>query len=264
MGMNQPETDLTWSAEAIADATYRSKFCVLPSVIRDWFGDLAGGDILDFGCGEATTALGLALQHGPRRVVGVDIMPDVERCAPDAARQLGLARLPANLELYQVKPGLLHNATDRFDLIYSWSVFEHVDERVLPAILSRLRSALKPAGRLFIQIAPLFYSADGSHLMYKIPEPWGHLTNQYSIYLEKLQAACSDRQEFEALKSMYETLNRITAAQLVDEVRAAGFEILRDYRTDRDDGIPAKIEKVFDKSLLLNEQIVILAQKNGD
>ena len=45
-----------------------------------------------------------------------------------------------------------------------------------------LRLALKPDGRLFIQIAPLFFFwPKVSHLTHKVAEPWGHLTNQYSI-----------------------------------------------------------------------------------
>lgn len=261
--MIQSAADVIWNANKISDENYKVKFKMLPEIIKSWFGDLNNKEILDFGCGEATTALGIALEHGAKRVVGIDIMPDPELCAPNAEKQLGMRNFPSNLFLHRVSPGKLHSSFDKFDLIYSWSVFEHVEQKVLPEILETLRCALKLNGCLFIQIAPLFYSSDGSHLMYKVPEPWGHLSNQSSIYLEKLRAACANDDEFRALKSMYETLNRLTASQLVKLVNDAGFKIVREYRTERNDGIPAEIIDVYNRDILLNEQIVILATKNS-
>ncbi|MCG6899774.1 MAG: class I SAM-dependent methyltransferase [Gammaproteobacteria bacterium] len=78
--------------------------------------------ILDFGCGEGTTALGLALEYAPSHVVGVDKMPAPERRLPIAGTEPGLSSLPENLESHRVKPGFLHNENDEFDVICSWSV----------------------------------------------------------------------------------------------------------------------------------------------
>ena len=66
--------DTDWSADRITDPVYRQKFFAVTDVIAEWVsnhGGLAGRDILDFGCGEATMALGIALRYGARRVVGV-------------------------------------------------------------------------------------------------------------------------------------------------------------------------------------------------
>jgi hypothetical protein len=81
-----------------------------------------------------------------------------------ARAHTGLAELPANIELHRVTPGFLHDLGDRFDLVYSWSVFEHVDERLIAEVLRLIKSSLKPDGLLFVQIAPLFYSAEGCTL----------------------------------------------------------------------------------------------------
>jgi SAM-dependent methyltransferase len=250
-----------WDAARISDATYRSKFFDLPDHIRDWtapYGGVAGRAIMDFGCGEATTAVGLALRHGAGRVVGIEIGPDPERCAGLAAEQLGLDLLPANLFLHRVRPGDLHDPADRFDVIYSWSVFEHVEQSLLPGTLAMLRAALNPGGVMLIQIAPLYYSANGSHLMPWVAEPWGHLINQANVYLDKLSAACNDSTLFTSLRSMYETLNRLTADQLVKHIEAAGFEILRQHRTDCDFVPPPGLDTVFHRDVLLNEQVVLL------
>lgn len=258
--MNQILTSETWNKSKISDPVYEQKFNYLPSIISEWVGGLQNKDVLDFGCGEATTALGVALQHEAKRVVGIDIMPDPDLCATYASKQLGLSELPRNLHLHRVEPGRLHKSDDKFDVIYSWSVFEHVEQRILSATLEMLKTSLKPGGRLFIQISPLFYSADGGHLMCKVPEPWGHLTNQHSVYLEKVQAACSTPEEYAALKSMFETLNHMTASRLIGHAKDGGFRVLQEYRTERNDAVPAELLDIYQRDILMNEQIVLLLE----
>lgn len=250
-----------WDEGSISDETFRTKLTNLPEIIASWvseYGGIAGKDVLDFGCGQATTALGLALRHPTSRVIGIDIMSDPGQCVSLARDQLGLEELPDNLSLFQVIPGQLHDSADRFDLIYSWSVFEHVEQRLLDQTLRLLRAALKPNGLLFIQIAPLFYSVDGSHLMYLIAEPWGHLLNQHSIYMEKLEKATASPTEYAELRSMFETLNRLTATSLVTLIKAAGFEILRDYRTENVQPVPPELSSIYTTEVLVSEQIVLL------
>ncbi|HUJ11305.1 MAG TPA: class I SAM-dependent methyltransferase [Verrucomicrobiae bacterium] len=225
-------------------------------------GGLAGKDILDFGCGEATAALGIALQYEPRRVVGVEIQQvELDRCLPHARDQLRLESLPENFSLHCVEPGMLPNRDDQFDLIYSWSVFEHIDQSLFPRMLDSLRSLLKPEGFLFIQVAPLYYSAEGSHMMPWVPEPWGHLLNQHDIYYSKLASAVRDPEQLRLLWSTYRTLNRITAPGLVTLVRQAGLEIVRDYRTKDEYVIPSELAEIFQPEILSTNQIVLLLRK---
>lgn len=252
-----------WSEEAITDEDFRAKFIKLPGIIQEWVREhlvLEGSDVMDFGCGEGITALALALKLKARQVVGIDIMPDIERCLPKAQAQLGLERLPENLTLYRVEPGHLHDHHDRFDLIYSWSTFEHVDQRIFGDVLLRLRGTLKPGGLLFVQIAPLYYSSEGSHLFHKISERWGHLLDQESVFYDKLAAAVPDEEELRALWSTYRTLNRLDAGELVDALRNYGFEILRTYTTQEDYELPEKLRSVFQEEALRTNQIVALAR----
>lgn len=252
---------LSWSDENISDDVYRTKFKVLPDIIRSWVtvdGNLQDQNILDFGCGEGTTALGFALQNPSTYVVGVDIMPDIEKCAPLAIDQLRLSSLPENLILKRGHLCDLYDDLDQFDVIYSWSVFEHVDQQTLLDTLTMLRDLLKPHGQLFIQISPLFFSEDGSHLMAWVPESWGHLVNQHSVYMEKLWAGCSTPELFASLRSMFETLNRLTGDDLVQHAKAAGFSVKREFRTDRNGTVPRKLLEVYNRDVLLNEQIVLL------
>jgi len=255
-----------WNLSQISDEVYKTKFSSLPSIISDWtgeFGGLAGKDILDFGCGEATTALGIALQHNPKRVVGVEIQDEYQRCTGLAKEQIGLDALPENLDLIRVTPGELHNTTDRFDVIYSWSVFEHIPHPMIPGILKMLLGALKPHGVLFIQVAPLYYSAEGSHMTAWVKEPWCHLLHQHDIFYEKLEQHTKDREEAKSLWNTYRTLNRVTAQQLASFVTAAGFETLRDYRTQDEYAVPAELLSIYTKEVLVTNQIVLLLRNQN-
>jgi SAM-dependent methyltransferase len=235
----------------------------VPAKLAEWLdphGGLDGKDILDFGCGEATTVLSLALRWPRSRVTGVEIGRDLDRCLPLAREQLGLAALPPNMALHLVRPGELPDPRARFEVIYSWSAMEHVDQALLPAVLRQLRAALKPGGKLFIQIQPLYYSSDGGHLMYKVPERWGHLLNQDSRYAEKLRAACRDEAEFRALSSMYRTLNRVTAPHLFALVEAAGMRIVRRFVAREEHAIPAPLLEIYNEAVLRTHGVELLAE----
>jgi cyclopropane fatty-acyl-phospholipid synthase-like methyltransferase len=257
-----------WSVDSIKDEVIRTKFTTLPATIATWVGKhapLADAEILDFGCGEGITALGLALQYAPSRVVGVDIMPDPERCLPVAKAELGLSSLPENLELHRVKPGYLHNDKDKFDLIYSWSVFEHVDLRVIDDVIDLLYKSLKPNGVVFIQIAPLYYSAEGSHLYDFIGEPWGHLLHQSNAYNDKLATAEKvDSEELrKALASTYMTLNRITVPELERRFENKHFAIIRKYTTRDPFDPPKALTEIYNRDVLTTNQVVLLLKKKA-
>ena len=255
-----------WSCDSIKDEVLRTKFITLPATIAEWVGDyapLADAEILDFGCGEGITALGLALQYAPARVVGVDIMPDPERCLPVAKKELGLSSLPDNLELHRVKPGFLHNANDSFDVIYSWSVFEHVDMRVIDDVIELLYNSLKPEGVVFIQIAPLYYSSEGSHLYDFIREPWGHLLHQANIYSSKLMTAVDNEDLRNSLMSTYTTLNRITAPELERRFKNKHFEIIRKYTTRDELDPPDSLTEIYNRDVLTTNQVVLLLRKKA-
>jgi len=251
---------LSWAVESITDSTYRAKFVFVPEKLGEWLGELDGKDILDFGCGDATTVLSLALRFPGARVTGAEIGRDLDACLPQAREQLGLSALPPNMALHVIRPGELPDPLARYDVIYSWSVMEHVDQALLPEVLSKLRGALKPDGKIFIQIQPLYYSSNGGHLMYKIPQRWGHLLDQDSRYIEKLRATCRDESEFRALTSMYRTLNRLTAPHLFALVRAAGMRIVREFVAREEHPIPEPLLDIYTEAVLRTHGVELLAE----
>lgn len=247
----------------IADEGFRSRFEGLPRIIGSWVEgviDLSTASVLDFGCGEGVTALGMILNNRVRKLWAVDIMPDVDNCRARAREHLGLESLPDNLHLQRIEPGADFARGEQFDLIYSWSVFEHVEQSLLAGVLAQLRSKLRSGGYLFVQIAPLYYSADGSHLFHRIPEPWGHLSNQHSAYYAKLCNACDSKDEVDALWSCYEWLNQITAPQLKLALSNAGFRVIREYFTVSEQTPPAELLEIFVEHVLRTNQVVYLCQ----
>jgi SAM-dependent methyltransferase len=234
----------------------------LAGIIAGWVRprlELRGSRVMDFGCGEGITALGIAREYGAREVVGVDIMPDPGACSVVAREHLALEELPRNLRLHRVRAGELAGEPG-YDLVYAWSVFEHVDQRILAETFSSLRGVLRPGGFLLIQVDPLYYSAFGSHLYEKVPIAWGHLTMQGDVYEERLAAVCGSLEEFHSLISTYRTLNKITSDDLVFGVKSVGFRVLRTLTT-RDGGEPpADLRRIYNRAVLETNQVVILAQ----
>jgi cyclopropane fatty-acyl-phospholipid synthase-like methyltransferase len=116
--------------------------------------------LLDFGCGQGITALGIAVREPHFSVIGVDINDEYRDCLPQARTQLGLSALPSNLEFQRIARRVIDaGLTEPFDCIYSWSVFEHVNQRELPETAQALRQVLKVDGVLLVQVAPVLFCA---------------------------------------------------------------------------------------------------------
>lgn len=202
--------------------------------------DLTRARILDFGCGDGITALGLTrLEVGS--VVGVDINASFRHLPELAAANCGLDSLPPHLSFVRVSPDCrLPFADAAFDAAYSWSVFEHLGD--VPAALAALRRILRPGGHCLIQIDPLYYSPFGSHLRRLAPKPWGHLLESTAAFTARAQAAddgseATDkgdllymRNNFAGFKKhlieQFLDLNRLTVRQLLYYAQTSGLRVL--------------------------------------
>ncbi|WP_321900021.1 SAM-dependent methyltransferase [Paraburkholderia heleia] len=268
--------------ENIRDPLYRTKFVNVPDIIADWLSDSGGlhkKDVLEFGCGEGTMALGVTLRKEAQRVVGVEILDVHEQCRALAQSELGVRDLPPNLFLCKITPGADLTEFGTFDVAYSWSVFEHVAQDMLPKAMTSVFNALKPGGHFFLQIDPLYYSPNGSHMMPWLVEPWAHLTMQADTFRRRLFEApetptkvrnewavyippnADTADERKTLWETYETLNHMTAPQLRRLAESTGFEVIRDYRTKAEREIPQNLLDAYDREALLTEQIVLLLRK---
>jgi prephenate dehydratase len=157
------DADRFRSLAETAPPDLRQKLLVLPSIVADWLephGGLAGRKIMDFGCGLGELAAGLAFSAPTASVIGLEVT-DQPTQLPTTLEPIGLA-LPPNLSFREVALGEVGDENE-FDLIVSWSVFEHIQRNQFNAVMARLKTRLKPGGLLFMQVSPLFFSPEGSH-----------------------------------------------------------------------------------------------------
>lgn len=183
--------------------------------------------ILDFGCGELpVAAASFALRHPGAHVIGTDVASvDAERFRQSLEREAGLP-IPLNLHIHTVDPSTLPDGVENLDLVYSWSVFEHIAASELVTCFRLIKDRLARDGVFFFQISPLYHSPFGSHLKRYFPsEPWHHLR----LSTEEVRArvhgdAYPEVSNVRAWQQFIE-LNRRSADDFMDAASDAGLEL---------------------------------------
>jgi SAM-dependent methyltransferase len=173
---------------------------------------LEGRRVADIGCGDGITDLGLALKGRPSELVGYDLVDVDTHALVRAARAANVAdALPDCLRFERSHPVSIPAPDEHFDVVLSWSVFEHVDDPV--GLLGDIRRAIKPEGCFFLQVWPFFGSEHGGHL-------WPHYDGLYPHHLrrdEEILGEIEGRQATDPRRSAddeYRSLNRITLDDL--------------------------------------------------
>jgi SAM-dependent methyltransferase len=225
------------------DSWFENHFLHAARIIHGFLAErmaLGSARILDFGCGDGITALGLT-RFGVGTVVGVDINASFRHLPGLAAANCGMDALPGTLSFVRVAPDCaLPFADGSFDAAYSWSVFEHLHD--VGAALAAVRRVLRPGGHCLIQIDPLYYSPFGSHLQRLVPTPWGHLLESAAAFASRAREAAdgakdSDKgdllyakNDFAGFKKhlveQFLDLNRLTVRQLLYFAQASGLTVL--------------------------------------
>lgn len=199
-----------------------------------------GARVLDIGCGDGIMALGLC-RATQAEVVGCDVTRAFDTLASRTTALLPQETWPERLSFVQSQVNQPLPFDDAvFDAVYSWSVFEHVDS--VPQLLREVCRVLKPEGRFFLQIEPLYHSPHGSHLQRLLNEPWAHLIGDEADYLARIERATDQvgehekdmlyrSNEFEAVKRYlvgeFRALNKVRTHELVAHVQAAGLTVDR-------------------------------------
>lgn len=222
-------------------------------------GVFKGKDVLDFGCGEGLASAGLSLFCGAKSVIGVDICEDFLQA--DAAIRAISADLtiPDNVSFKKLLPAA-SLGKNKFDVIVSWSVLEHISQDIFDSQLSVIENALRPDGYCIFQIAPLFYSPFGSHL-FDAHGPWEHLTTQVNLLEKKVYDAYEDRVFAKDSWNCFITLNKFTTENFLSRINSCGLELIDIYETYVDD-VPSKsLTSIFNRKLLTKNQILLIAKK---
>jgi SAM-dependent methyltransferase len=174
--------------------------------------DPAGKDVLVFGCGFGNEAL-WAARHRARSILAVDLSPALS----PVPFQNALRKLRIKFDRYEFRRQNIHEtalAGERYDLIISNSVFEHVMD--LKGVLEAFRELLRPGGRVVIFASSLWYSSNGGHIG---KGPWEHLSRTPA----ELRPELSER-HWDVLCNQ---LNRMTVIDFLQAVRSVGMIVLQ-------------------------------------
>ncbi len=189
--------------------------------------------VADIGCGQGFMDLGIVHKAKPARLVGFDINETSREVLAEEARAAGVdSSLPNELEFTQSEPERLPAPDDNFDVVITWSAFEHIANPL--AVLKEIRRTIRPHGVLFIQLWPFYHSQHGLHLMHWYPEGFCQFLVGDDQIRDHLQSDTeTDRAWTEMMINEYSTLNQITLDELQADMREAGFRVVKlDIRSD--------------------------------
>jgi SAM-dependent methyltransferase len=186
---------------------------------------LEGRRVADVGCGDGIMALGVFNRARPAELVGYDVIPTPTELLLRRARRHRVAdALPAGLSFELSEPTRIPAAGASFDLVYTWSAFEHILDP--PAVLREIRRILKPDGVLFLQLWPFYYSERGSHLWDWFPDGFHHLVDDEAEIVESMRSRPLGEPGWTEVKANdFRTLNRITLDDLGAHLDGAGFDV---------------------------------------
>jgi len=233
------------------------EYRVIKALLGDMH-DLGSARILDFGCGDGIAAASFALRHPSSQVSGIDILEvSADRLRTLFSDQTGLG-LPPNLSLDSHSPGSLPAELHNLDIIYAWSVFEHVPFAEVVPTLKLLHDRLGPKGSIVVQIEPLYFSPYGSHLRRYLSRPWEHLERQLDDIRRKVFAGDRPAATNERAWEQFISLNRATADDIVAAAAEAGLAVIHQSRSETSELIPDRLKDVYSASALMTTEVQIV------
>jgi SAM-dependent methyltransferase len=220
--------------------------------------DLDVARILDFGCGAGIAAASFALRHPKATVFGADVLqPDPEKLRKKCYKQTGFS-LPENLSLFWSEAGSLPDQVCDMDLIYAWSVFEHVNFTQIVDTMRLIRVRLRANGIFLLQINPLYFSPRGSHLYRYDLTPWAHLLYQSDVLKDEVMRSTVSEDTKIREWGQFEALNKATADDIKEAAQEAGFLLVFEERLHTAETPPPRLLRVYQREALSTEELRLL------
>jgi len=213
---------------------------------------LAGKHLADIGSGDGIIDLGVLHKAEPAKIVGYDVtVTDVEALRAAAADAGVEAPFPDadRLAFVESEPRRIPAASASFDVVYSWSTFEHVSHPTV--MLAEVRRILRPTGVFFLQIWPLYYSMHGGHLWYSIREPFPHLKSTP----DEIRAAVEGKPATDPRRDAwdeFQSLNRLTLDELHRALLVAGLRAVKVEISSETVHLPLEVGHVPLSALLIS------------
>jgi SAM-dependent methyltransferase len=223
--------------------------------------DIAGKDVLDFGCGAGFQSAAMAMR-GARFVLGLDTNPKTLQRARKLASELGLdgrVEFAETLPLRQAQDAqVLRQAQDAqagFDVVISQNSMEHFpDPR---AILEEMKSALRPGGVILVTFGPPWLAPYGSHMRFFTRVPWVNVAFPESAVMKVRSRFIDDGAV--SYEDVEGGLNRMTVRKFERLVADCGLELgYRRYNCVKGLGFLAKLPLA--RELFINHVSCVLRQ----
>jgi trans-aconitate methyltransferase len=246
------------------EAEFSKHFDFAPGIVHDQVKRLlkkSAINILDFGCNLGLKGLGVCNRFEVNEFLGCDLNDHFKYLAENVKKFRPDLVIQDNIKFKQIQCGEKIADSFKADLIFSWSVFEHVEIGSMSVVLEDLYNVLNPDGVFFLQINPFYYSPYGSHLGSVLSDPWLHLYKTYEELHDELKNAVSNANYAEDLWGVYNSLNKITFSELKSECLKAGFKIHGEITGKTKLNIPKDLTKTVDKKDLSIEGCQLLLVK---
>lgn len=226
-----------------------------------------GKRILDVGCGVGGKDFEI-LQYDPVSVTGVDLSARNIEFAKEliTSKNSKVLRF-LNIDLMTIKE------VSAFDTIVSYTVFEHIDKKIILEILNKMSALITEEGNILI-VFNHFNDRFGSHLKEYIYHPWPQalfdedqifsfwnkqLTDDINItkdsYFPKDYMHGTDEHNSDCFMN----LNKIDSAQFLNIIEASGLRVVKKWHYSR----PSILNIApFTNSKYLEGSAVYLLKKN--
>lgn len=220
---------------------------------------LEGKQVADIGAGDGILDLGLVHKGRPDRLVAFDLDPTRPDDLLAAAVVEGVCQvLPSALEFVVSEPTRLPAEDGSFDVVLSWSAFEHIADPL--GVLQEARRVLRDDGFLFLQVWPFYHSQFGSHLRDWFPDGW----EQLGLPAHEIEAIvrASDAHApgwADVMLREFGELNKVTVDDLGVALTEAGFDVRRLSLITRAVPVPPKVASRHALSALGIEGVELLA-----
>jgi 2-polyprenyl-3-methyl-5-hydroxy-6-metoxy-1,4-benzoquinol methylase len=217
---------------------------------------IGGREVADVGSGDGIIDLALATRGAPTRLVGYDVSPTDAGELERAARAAGFEGRSENLSFAESGVDSIPAADESFDVVVTWSVFEHVSEPL--AMFKEIRRILRPDGFLFLQLWPFYYSDHGGHLWLTHGGGFPHLLSPDDEIIASLEGKTGTDARRPA-DDEYLSLNRFTLNELGALMREAGLSVRRAELISETVNIPEELSDEVPLTDLLTSGVKLLA-----